>query len=180
MGLKDRARSDPATTKETGKDIYTAMKRSAIFALGSALAALISLGTPQDAKAQESYCREYTRTVWIGGQARESYGTACLKPDGAWETISEEPRDLPFESRFEAPYDLDFSEPVILRERVPFRRTIVVHHTRPVVVYRDRPPYAWGRRFDREYANHRHGHREHAYRDWRYDGRHHDRSRDRD
>ncbi len=157
------------------------MKRTAIFALGPALAALISLGTPHAAKAQEeSYCREYTRTVWIGGQARESYGTACLKPDGAWETVSERPQDLPFESRFEAPYDpdFDFSEPVVLREPIPLRRTIVVHHAQPIIVYRDGPPYAWGRRFGAECRGHRHGHGEHAYREWPRDGHWHDRHRD--
>lgn len=31
------------------------------------------------------YCREYTQTVWIGGQPQQSYGTACRQPDGSWE-----------------------------------------------------------------------------------------------
>ncbi|HRC26474.1 MAG TPA: hypothetical protein PKX87_03485 [Alphaproteobacteria bacterium] len=156
------------------------MKRTAIFAIGPALAALISLGAPQTAKAQEAYCREYTRTVWIGGQARESYGTACLKPDGAWETVSERPQNLPFESRFEARYEPDFSDPVVLREPVPLRRTVVVHHAQPIVVYRNAPPYAWGRRFGAECVGHRHGHRDGGYREWCHNGYRHDRHRDRD
>ena len=33
------------------------------------------------------YCREYTRQVQIGGRVQESYGTACLQPDGAWRVV---------------------------------------------------------------------------------------------
>ncbi|MBI1273968.1 MAG: glycine zipper 2TM domain-containing protein [Alphaproteobacteria bacterium] len=32
-----------------------------------------------------SYCREYTSSVQIGNQLRESYGTACMQPDGSWQ-----------------------------------------------------------------------------------------------
>jgi surface antigen len=31
------------------------------------------------------YCREYTQRVRIGDRIEESYGTACLQPDGAWQ-----------------------------------------------------------------------------------------------
>ncbi len=30
------------------------------------------------------YCREYTQQVRINGQLQETYGTACLRPDGSW------------------------------------------------------------------------------------------------
>ena len=29
-------------------------------------------------------CREYQSRVVVGGQAQNSYGTACLQPDGSW------------------------------------------------------------------------------------------------
>lgn len=29
-------------------------------------------------------CREYTHTVYIGGEPKQAYGTACLQPDGSW------------------------------------------------------------------------------------------------
>ncbi len=32
----------------------------------------------------EQYCREFTQTVRINGTIQESYGTACLQPDGRW------------------------------------------------------------------------------------------------
>ncbi|WP_227010228.1 glycine zipper domain-containing protein [Pelagibius marinus] len=31
-----------------------------------------------------AYCREYSTTAVIGGRSRETYGTACRQPDGAW------------------------------------------------------------------------------------------------
>lgn len=34
------------------------------------------------------YCREYTKTVSVGGRAERAYGTACLRPDGSWEIVS--------------------------------------------------------------------------------------------
>lgn len=34
--------------------------------------------------SQGQYCREYTQTVVIGGQAQQAYGTACRQPDGSW------------------------------------------------------------------------------------------------
>lgn len=31
-----------------------------------------------------NYCREFTQQVRIGDRIQESYGTACLQPDGTW------------------------------------------------------------------------------------------------
>lgn len=39
---------------------------------------------PQPPK-QERHCREFTQTIRIDGQPHESYGTACLRPDGTWQ-----------------------------------------------------------------------------------------------
>jgi surface antigen len=33
---------------------------------------------------QGQYCREYTQTVVVAGQAQQAYGTACRQPDGTW------------------------------------------------------------------------------------------------
>lgn len=30
------------------------------------------------------YCREFTQQIRIDGKVQESYGTACLQPDGTW------------------------------------------------------------------------------------------------
>ena len=33
------------------------------------------------------YCREFIKTVTIGGERHQAYGTACRQPDGNWEVI---------------------------------------------------------------------------------------------
>ena len=53
---------------------------------------LVGLGAmPSQAMAYTArdYCREYTRTVTIGGRPEHAYGTACLQPDGQWLIVSE-------------------------------------------------------------------------------------------
>ncbi|MQA66703.1 MAG: hypothetical protein GEU76_12525 [Alphaproteobacteria bacterium] len=43
----------------------------------------------RDGRTEDSeYCREFLQTVTIGGREEEAYGTACLRPDGAWEVVS--------------------------------------------------------------------------------------------
>lgn len=37
-----------------------------------------------DAPATQHYCREFTQPIRIGNEVKESYGTACLQPDGTW------------------------------------------------------------------------------------------------
>ena len=34
-----------------------------------------------------TYCREYSQEIRIAGQLQESYGTACLQPDGSWRIV---------------------------------------------------------------------------------------------
>jgi hypothetical protein len=33
------------------------------------------------------YCREYQQTVTVGNRQEQAYGTACLRPDGAWQMV---------------------------------------------------------------------------------------------
>lgn len=33
------------------------------------------------------YCREYQATAVVGGRRQQTYGTACLQPDGQWEIV---------------------------------------------------------------------------------------------
>lgn len=60
--------------------------KMALIGLGLSTTAL--MGAPEEAKAAD-YCREYTRTVYIGNRAQEAYGTACLQPDGSWMIVGE-------------------------------------------------------------------------------------------
>lgn len=34
-----------------------------------------------------AYCREFSQAERIGNQVRESFGTACLQPDGSWHIV---------------------------------------------------------------------------------------------
>lgn len=34
-----------------------------------------------------SYCREFSQQTRIGNQVQETYGTACLGPDGSWHIV---------------------------------------------------------------------------------------------
>ena len=33
------------------------------------------------------YCRDYSELIKVGGHVQESYGTACLQPDGSWRVV---------------------------------------------------------------------------------------------
>ena len=35
-----------------------------------------------------AYCREYSQTIRVGGEAKKGYGRACRQPDGSWQIIS--------------------------------------------------------------------------------------------
>ncbi len=35
------------------------------------------------------YCREFQQSVVVGGRVQNSYGTACRRPDGSWEIVSQ-------------------------------------------------------------------------------------------
>ena len=52
------------------------------------MAGALGLAKPSQAYSGD-YCREYTRTVYIGNRREEAYGTACLRPDGQWEIVNE-------------------------------------------------------------------------------------------
>jgi surface antigen len=38
-------------------------------------------------ETEAGYCREFTQEVRVEGQMAESYGTACLQPDGSWRVV---------------------------------------------------------------------------------------------
>ena len=43
-------------------------------------------GKPYKRAAQD--CRDYTHTIYIGGQPQTMRGTACRNPDGTWQQVS--------------------------------------------------------------------------------------------
>ena len=45
--------------------------------------------TRDGTSSSNRYCREFQKTVTIGGRTEQAYGTACMQPDGAWEVVSD-------------------------------------------------------------------------------------------
>lgn len=45
--------------------------------------------TPTETYKTESgrYCREFHHTIYVGGEAKDAYGTACRQPDGSWKIV---------------------------------------------------------------------------------------------
>lgn len=41
----------------------------------------------RDFRDDGRYCREYQATARVGGRIQETYGQACMQPDGSWEII---------------------------------------------------------------------------------------------
>lgn len=44
--------------------------------------------SPAFQNQQGRYCREYQTNAMIGGQAQQTYGTACRQPDGSWQMMN--------------------------------------------------------------------------------------------
>jgi hypothetical protein len=55
------------------------------------IAAALLLAATSAANAYgRDYCREYTSRSWVGGRSVETYGRACMEPDGSWRIASEQ------------------------------------------------------------------------------------------
>lgn len=65
------------------------MKKT-LFAIPMILSGVLAMSSEASALGytNNDYCREYTRTIYVGGQAQQGYGTACQQPDGSWKIIS--------------------------------------------------------------------------------------------
>ena len=135
--------------------------KTALLGLGLSITALV--GAPEEAKAYgNDYCREYTRTVYIGNRSQEAYGKACLQPDGSWMIVGEGlGNDIPANVT-----NVDYVIRDNNRYITPPR---VVYYSSPRVnVYRSSPAFVWyhGGHYRnghyvsyKKYNNHRHDNR---------------------
>lgn len=39
-------------------------------------------------RGEQRYCREFTQTIYVGGEEQTGVGTACRNPDGTWQLVS--------------------------------------------------------------------------------------------
>lgn len=112
--------------------MFTYIKR-ALIGFGLSIAALA--GAPEEAKAGD-YCREYTRTVYIGNRAQEAYGQACLQPDGSWMIVGEGlGNDIP-QNASNVDYVIRDNNRYITPPRV-------VYYSSPRIVHRSNPAFVW-------------------------------------
>ena len=100
-------------------------------------ASLLAATALVSASAQaEPYCREYTNHVKVGGKLKESYGTACMQPDGSWQVVKPAESE-PDENEIAAPQP-PFAQPQVLNAPPPQ----VVYQQAPAVVYEEPEYYA--------------------------------------
>lgn len=152
----------------------------------SIIMGLLALGTaisfmPAKAQAYDNeYCREYTRTVYVGNRQEVAYGTACYQPNGDWKIVDEDDRSR-IGQRFtnqdvEAPYQPAYQpayrpvyQPVnrIQHYHTPPQRTRIIfisdNDRRHYGHYKKRDRWDRHARWDR-HDNHRDSHRDRGHR----------------
>lgn len=47
-----------------------------------------SLTPTRDFRTEGRYCREYQAVSTVAGRQQQTYGTACMQPDGSWEIVN--------------------------------------------------------------------------------------------
>ncbi len=105
--------------------------------MGLGFSAFALVMVPEEAKAYNNdYCREYTRTVYIGNRAQEAYGTACQQSDGSWMIVGEGlGNDIP---------DNASNVNYVIRDNARYiTPPRVTYYTSPRVVYRNQPSFVW-------------------------------------
>lgn len=137
----------------------------ALMLAAGTLAALMC-GAP--AFADDEFCREYTRTIYVGGMQKQGFGTACLQPDGSWQIVAENTYDNRAYPAYQAMPVVSQTTYIVREPRYAYYR----HQPRPTVL-----AFNLGGRNDRwdRHDRHDHGHkgRGHGRHDDRHDGRHH-------
>ncbi len=127
------------------------------FILATIVALIAIPAIPSQAEASGGrYCREYTRTITVGRELYEGYGTACMQPDGSWEIVSEQAPRLPVVTR-EVFYETAPVRIVTLQSRNPF----IYHPPRNntiLIKFRDNDRRGHGH-YDRHRHSHHHNHK---------------------
>lgn len=128
------------------------LKTITLGAFGLAVAAVSLFAAPADANAYSNdHCREYTRTVYIGGRAQDAYGTACLQSDGSWMIVGEGlDNDIP-SNVSQIDYVIRDDNRYITPNRVVYYNTQPAYHR-----VQPSPVFIWYKNDNRYYRNGRH------------------------
>ncbi len=122
----------------------------------------------------DAYCREFTKTIYVGGRAQQGYGTSCMQPDGSWQIV-QEPRVQ--SASYYAPPPAQYAQPVQYGPMSAYGG----YHAYPRPCHR--PQAAWPLALSFNYSNwdnnwhHRRHDRHHG---WRDHGRRNDHANHRD
>lgn len=151
---------------------------------------LAPLAFAQPAEAGE-YCREYQKSIHVGGRIESGYGTACMQPDGSWMIVETRGTVDPFDDLRRQDVILVSDERPVYYNYGPSYRP-VTYYPRKHHHYNNYYPYAYNRsglslsfifdddsRRDSRWNNNRrwgrddhwHG-RGHGHNDRRHGGRH--------
>jgi hypothetical protein len=107
---------------------------AAIFA-GATLAPF-AFSTPAEAAG---YCREYQKSIYVGGDRESGYGTACLQPDGSWMIVSTRGSVDPFEELRNDNAIIYAQHQPVYYQYGPSYRPVTYYTYVPRPVYRPRP-----------------------------------------
>ncbi len=138
-------------------------------ALSTSLGAL-----PTASSYAGDYCREFTQNIYVGGRIQQGYSTACLQPDGSWETVNNTPitaTAIPTQSYY---YNNDALEYHYPEQPITHYPVIVEKHI--TVIQQPRPIYVKPNIYtltrdilgydDNRYYDHDHGHRRNKNNHW--------------
>jgi len=139
-------------------------------AMGIALVTGVFVWQPAEAKAGD-YCREYTRTVYIGNRTQEAYGQACLQPNGDWMIVNEDAGNG-YNDNYYMPDNVTNVNYVIRDNNRYVTPTRVVYYKEPRYRYRSQPLFVWNQ-YGHNWNGHRVVYKKPHYRNDRWD--HHDR-----
>ncbi len=89
------------------------------------LAAIAAFGVAGRAQAQDvPYCREYQRKVTVGGKIVDSYGTACMQPDGSWKLDSGDLINDISQPVYSEPVQVAYAEPLYVQRQVVYSEPV--------------------------------------------------------
>jgi hypothetical protein len=144
---------------------------------------LAPLAFAQPAEAGE-YCREYQKSIRVGGHIESGYGTACMQPDGSWMIVSTRGTVDPFDELRRQDVILVSDQRPVYYNYGPSYRPVTYfprqryynthHYSNPGITFSftniDRDRRDWDRRDWRD--NDRGRGRGHGHNDRRHGGRH--------
>lgn len=83
--------------------------------------------------SNDSYCREFTSPIRVGGVLQQGYGTTCMQPDGSWQVV-QQPVAQPYPTGYQQSVT-----PVQYVQAPPVVQYVPAYYPRPY--YRPYRPY---------------------------------------